>query len=163
MPKIDFSALKTADLRSVAPIDEGMRPSVPAPEAPLSVQEAVANDAVSAQAVPASAVPSVPVRPPEPVAAVPASKPIGHVQKKISLMNLKTTGNSSVPKSERPTETAAAPIDEGMRPSVPAPEAPAMKIAPKTTISLGGKPKVSEPEGTTGAAEAPPVSVGVSE
>ncbi len=112
MPKIDFSALKTADLRSVAPINEGMRPSVPVPEAPVSVQEAVANDTVSAQAVPAPAVPSAPVREAEPTVANPASKPIGHVQKKISLVNLKTTGNSSVPKPERPSEKAAATIDE---------------------------------------------------
>lgn len=78
-------------------------------------------------------------------------------------MNLKTTGNSSVPKSERPPETSVAPVDEGVRPSVSAPEAPVMKTAPRTTISLGGKPKVSEPEGTTETAENPPASVSVSE
>ncbi len=38
-----------------------------------------------------------------------------------------------------------------------------MKIAPRTTISLGGKPKVSEPEGAVEAVENHPVSVSASE
>ncbi len=38
-----------------------------------------------------------------------------------------------------------------------------MKIAPKTTISLGGKPKVSEPAGASEPVENHPVSVSASE
>ncbi len=146
MPKIDFSALKTADLRTVAPINEGMRPSAPASErAPEPAPEPAIQVQVS------TPTPSVPVQSlSEPVFSVAkpsVSKPVGQAQKKISLMSLKTTGKSSAPASERAPEPA---------PQVQAPVF-ASPSASRPAISLESKPKTSETEVLPSVVEAVPV------
>lgn len=136
MAKLDFSSLKTADLRSVAPVDES---AIPRPQQPSDSVGAVSSG-VQAEPVssPVASVPAHPVHavavsePAAPVAKVPVHAV--HASKKISLTGLKTGGT---PFSSAP---APAPV------VAEAPKTIAPALAPKRTgamISLGTKPAVS--------------------
>ena len=133
MAKLDFSSLKTADLRSVAPVDESAIPrtqQTSETESPVSasVPETPVQSAPAAPAVAVSA-PAAPVAKP--------AVPTVHAAKKISLTGLKSGGSSAV--------SAAAPAPAAQQEvSAPAAPVPVAHHAPAAKkISLGTKPLIS--------------------
>lgn len=141
MAKLDFSSLKTADLRSVAPVDES---AIPRPQQPSDSEGAVSSgvqaEPVSSPASSASAHPVHSVAVSEPAAPV-AKAPIHavHASKKISLTGLKTGGTSLAP------TPAPAPVSDPAPVIAETPKTPAPAFAPKRSgamISLGTKPAV---------------------
>ena len=137
MAKLDFSSLKTADLRSVAPVDESAIPraqQLSETEGSVSeISREIPVPAASAQYSAAQPTQTVAVSAPAaPVARAPAHS--AHSAKKISLTGLKTGGVSL---SSAPAPAPAA---------VEIPKPVAHSAAPKRTgamISLGTKPAIS--------------------
>lgn len=151
MPKIDFSALKTADLRSVAPVDESARPSVHSESAAVSA-EAVAATPVS---IPVAAVPAVSPVAESPAATAPASvaKPAA---KRISLTSLKAGGPSapSVAKISLAAAPAAVPAAVPA-PVVQNPVPEAVSAKPAISLVSAKRPAIALPIEKPVADEAP--------
>lgn len=144
MAKLDFSSLKTADLRSVAPVDESAIPRAQQ----LSETESAVSANVQSETVSTPA-PSVPAQPASAVAASVPAAPVtkapahaAHSAKKISLTGLKT---GSVSLSSAPA-VAPAPVSEIAPVAVEASKPTAHSAVPKRAgamISLGTKPAIS--------------------
>lgn len=109
MPKLDFSSLKTADLRSVAPLNDGIRPGAalsqeqePAVHEPVAGVSALVSSVPSSQPTAYSVPAATPVSPvPSPVAEIQRKEiPRAHAAppRKISLTSLKSGGPCVVSK-----------------------------------------------------------------
>ncbi len=117
MAKIDFSALKAADLRSVAPISEGMRPSLA--EIPPSVAVPASAAAIAHPAVPTTLQSPVPT---VPQAAGFPSVPTGHAGVAAALPQI----------SAIPVQVASAV------PPSPVVQTPEPPVSRRPLIRLGG-------------------------
>lgn len=149
MPKLDFSSLKTADLRSVAPVDESAMPRVPVQDVSASL-----SDQEGAVSAPVPAPISIPVvetasAPAIQQASVAPSAPAQHqthsshapVSKRISLTSLKAGGPSAMPKAV----PAPAPVVE----AVPAEIQPAPASAAISAEAVSHTPKAGQISLTT--------------
>ncbi|MDQ1344404.1 MAG: hypothetical protein QG650_1125, partial [Patescibacteria group bacterium] len=125
MPKIDFSALKTADLRSAAPVNESALPpigqvadsSMDVSTAP-SVPAASAAPVASATPAPVVQVPAIQlqaVAAPAPVAEapkLPTMRANSQTHKRISLTSLKAGGPSAAPAPATQSVQTPAPATQ---------------------------------------------------
>ena len=105
MAKIDFSALKSADLRSVAPIGEGLRPTGSSTGGASTLGTSVQTGSFTPTAVSAQA--------PAPVAPQVQKPLVSPVGKKISLAGLRS---GTQPKIQ---ETISSPVSESVPTSAP--------------------------------------------
>jgi hypothetical protein len=137
MAKVDFSALKTADLRSVAPIGEGMRPaSFQAPEPTVAVSAPVAQTASVST----------------PVTSAATSAPIVPAGRKISLTSLRSGSSGSA----APVAQTVAPAAVETPAAVSAPVAPAAEEPAVPAVSLSRPAiRLSKTPAVTAVAEAP--------
>lgn len=161
MPKIDFSALKTADLRSVAPVDESARPSAHVSETVAASADPVPATA-AAPVVPAAGFSVTKDQASATHASVPVAKPAA---KRISLTSLKAGGSSSVAKI--PLAPASVPESRAIQPPAPAAEPSSSAKAaislisakrPAVALSLG-KAAAETPESAPAAPAAEPEAV----
>ena len=174
MPKLDFSSLKTADLRSVAPLNDGIRPGAalpqeqePAVHEPSAGISALVSPAPSAQPVAYSAPAATPVAvavPPAPSVAAEVqrrepSRPHVAPARKISLTSLKSGGPCVVSKPVVQNAESVPVSVEPVAQELPklSQHAPVISLVKKDESAVG-VPAIAEPR-TIDEAPASEISV----